>query len=76
MAPRLEFRHGGGRSENARSGNPAILIDELQDTDPVQHELIARLCGDGLVRGKLFAVGDQLRQAGVVPLGLNRMARW
>jgi ATP-dependent helicase/nuclease subunit A len=35
-----------------------FLIDELQDTDPVQMELIESLCGAGLAGGKLFAVGD------------------
>jgi ATP-dependent helicase/nuclease subunit A len=35
-----------------------VLIDELQDTDPVQMELVAHLTGDGLHAGKLFAVGD------------------
>ncbi len=35
-----------------------LLIDELQDTDPVQMELIENLCGDGMTTGKLFAVGD------------------
>ena len=35
-----------------------LLIDELQDTDPVQMELIDSLCGAGLTAGKLFAVGD------------------
>jgi ATP-dependent helicase/nuclease subunit A len=35
-----------------------LLIDELQDTDPVQMELVEALCGGGLSRGKLFAVGD------------------
>lgn len=35
-----------------------ILVDELQDTDPLQHELVAQLCGDCLTAGKLFAVGD------------------
>jgi ATP-dependent helicase/nuclease subunit A len=35
-----------------------VLIDELQDTDPVQMELIEHLCGAGLTEGKLFAVGD------------------
>jgi ATP-dependent helicase/nuclease subunit A len=36
-----------------------LLIDELQDTDPVQMELVEYLCGGGLTEGKLFAVGDQ-----------------
>jgi ATP-dependent helicase/nuclease subunit A len=35
-----------------------LLIDELQDTDPVQMELVESLCGGGLAGGKLFAVGD------------------
>jgi ATP-dependent helicase/nuclease subunit A len=35
-----------------------LLIDELQDTDPVQMELIGTLCGAGQTAGKLFAVGD------------------
>jgi ATP-dependent helicase/nuclease subunit A len=35
-----------------------LLIDELQDTDPVQMELVAALCGEDLKTGKLFAVGD------------------
>jgi ATP-dependent helicase/nuclease subunit A len=35
-----------------------LLLDELQDTDPVQMELVELLCGGGLEHGKLFAVGD------------------
>ena len=36
-----------------------ILLDESQDTDPVQMELVEHLCGDvALLHGKLFAVGD------------------
>ena len=35
-----------------------LLIDELQDTDPVQMELVEYLCGGALTAGKLFAVGD------------------
>jgi ATP-dependent helicase/nuclease subunit A len=35
-----------------------LLIDELQDTDPIQMELVQYLCGAGLTAGKLFAVGD------------------
>jgi ATP-dependent helicase/nuclease subunit A len=35
-----------------------LLIDELQDTDPVQVQLVEYLCGGGLTAGKLFAVGD------------------
>jgi ATP-dependent helicase/nuclease subunit A len=35
-----------------------VLIDELQDTDPVQMELVEYLCGGAMSAGKLFAVGD------------------
>lgn len=35
-----------------------LLIDELQDTDPVQMELVELLAGGGLTTGRLFAVGD------------------
>jgi ATP-dependent helicase/nuclease subunit A len=36
-----------------------VLLDESQDTDPVQMELVESLCGGGLTAGKLFAVGDR-----------------
>ncbi len=35
-----------------------LLVDELQDTDPVQMEVVEALCGGGLTAGKLFGVGD------------------
>ena len=35
-----------------------LLVDEFQDTDPLQVELVEILCGDGLADGKLFFVGD------------------
>jgi ATP-dependent helicase/nuclease subunit A len=35
-----------------------LLIDELQDTDPVQMELVELLSGAEMTTGKLFAVGD------------------
>jgi ATP-dependent helicase/nuclease subunit A len=44
--------------EQARRRFRFVLIDELQDTDPVQMELVEHLCGGGLTHGKLFAVGD------------------
>ena len=47
---------------------PRILVDEFQDTDPVQAEILWRLCGEGnqeapwperkLRAGSLFVVGD------------------
>ncbi|MBN2477277.1 MAG: UvrD-helicase domain-containing protein [Pirellulales bacterium] len=35
-----------------------LLVDEFQDTDPLQVELVEALCGDETTRGKLFFVGD------------------
>lgn len=35
-----------------------LLVDEFQDTDPLQVRLIESICGDDLTRGKLFFVGD------------------
>jgi ATP-dependent helicase/nuclease subunit A len=44
--------------DSLRSRFRFLLLDELQDTDPVQMELVELLCGAGLEHGKLFAVGD------------------
>jgi ATP-dependent helicase/nuclease subunit A len=44
--------------ERLRQRYRFLLIDELQDTDPVQMELVEYLCGDGKTTGKLFTVGD------------------
>jgi len=35
-----------------------LLVDEFQDTDPLQVELVEALCDDKLTGGKLFFVGD------------------
>ncbi|HTM53842.1 MAG TPA: UvrD-helicase domain-containing protein [Pirellulales bacterium] len=35
-----------------------LLVDEFQDTDPVQVRLVKALCGDQVAQGKLFFVGD------------------
>jgi ATP-dependent helicase/nuclease subunit A len=35
-----------------------LLVDELQDTDPIQMEVVEYLCGGELTAGKLFGVGD------------------
>ncbi|MBY0395030.1 MAG: UvrD-helicase domain-containing protein, partial [Thermoleophilia bacterium] len=35
-----------------------VLVDEFQDTDPVQSEILRLLCGDGFAAGRLFVVGD------------------
>ncbi|MGW8257831.1 MAG: UvrD-helicase domain-containing protein, partial [Thermoguttaceae bacterium] len=35
-----------------------LLVDEFQDTDPLQVELVRALCDNEVTRGKLFFVGD------------------
>jgi ATP-dependent helicase/nuclease subunit A len=35
-----------------------LLVDEFQDTDPLQVELVKALCDEELTRGRLFFVGD------------------
>jgi ATP-dependent helicase/nuclease subunit A len=35
-----------------------ILVDEFQDTDPVQDEIIRRIAGNEVASGRLFLVGD------------------
>ena len=35
-----------------------VLVDEFQDTDPVQSEILEALAGPGALEGKLFLVGD------------------
>lgn len=44
--------------EAIRRGVRLILVDEFQDTDPVQAEILERLAGDELAGGRLFLVGD------------------
>ncbi|MBV8232271.1 MAG: UvrD-helicase domain-containing protein, partial [Planctomycetaceae bacterium] len=35
-----------------------VLVDEFQDTDPVQGEILERLTGEAFPSGRLFLVGD------------------
>lgn len=35
-----------------------LMVDEFQDTDPVQADIVRMLCGDALTQGRLFLVGD------------------
>ena len=48
---------GTAREELAKSID-LILVDEFQDTDPVQSRILEALAGPGLLDGKLFLVGD------------------
>lgn len=53
----LDPQHAALR-ERIAEGIRVLLVDEFQDTDPLQMELVAALCGDRLQTGKLFFVGD------------------
>jgi ATP-dependent helicase/nuclease subunit A len=52
-----DSRHERLRARLAENTS-ALLVDECQDTDPVQAELIQALCGDEVPAAKLFLVGD------------------
>ena len=41
------------------AGIRLLMVDEFQDTDPVQADVVRSLCGTALTRGKLFMVGDR-----------------
>ncbi len=45
--------------ERLGAGLRLLMVDEFQDTDPVQAEIVRMLCGAALTRGKLFLVGDR-----------------
>jgi ATP-dependent helicase/nuclease subunit A len=53
----LTSPEGRAREEVAGSVD-LILVDEFQDTDPVQSEILEAIGGPGLLDGKLFLVGD------------------
>jgi len=50
------LRNRGRFGPDAFAG--ALLVDEFQDTDPIQGEILERLAGAGLGAGALFLVGD------------------
>ncbi|HEY4313723.1 MAG TPA: UvrD-helicase domain-containing protein [Pirellulales bacterium] len=54
----LNSTHGEKLRNRLSSQLDLLLVDEFQDTDPLQVELVKALCGDQLERGKLFFVGD------------------
>lgn len=45
--------------QRVAAGIRLLMVDEFQDTDPVQADLVRNLCGTALTRGKLFMVGDR-----------------
>jgi len=40
------------------AGIRLLMVDEFQDTDPIQADIVRMLCGSELTRGRLFLVGD------------------
>ncbi|MFV2067241.1 MAG: UvrD-helicase domain-containing protein, partial [Pirellulales bacterium] len=44
--------------EQIQSRIGLLMVDEFQDTSPLQVELVRALCGDQLAGGRLFFVGD------------------
>ncbi|HEY2840500.1 MAG TPA: UvrD-helicase domain-containing protein [Pirellulales bacterium] len=50
--------HAKTLQKQISSGLTLLLVDEFQDTDPLQVELVKLLCGERLLDGKLFFVGD------------------
>ncbi|MEK6261379.1 MAG: UvrD-helicase domain-containing protein [Planctomycetota bacterium] len=44
--------------QRVAAGIRLLMVDEFQDTDPVQAEVVRMLCGEALTRGRLFLVGD------------------
>jgi len=58
LSEALEGSHGPGLVDSVRRRMRAALIDEFQDTDPVQFSLFRRLFADGTTRHLLCLVGD------------------
>ena len=48
----------GGLRKRLAAQIRLLLVDEFQDTDPLQVELVKALCDNEHLRGKLFLVGD------------------
>lgn len=44
--------------DRVADGIRLLMVDEFQDTDPVQADIVRMLCGDALTQGRLFLVGD------------------
>lgn len=52
------LRNSESVRRRAAAGIRFLMVDEFQDTDPIQAEIVRMLCGDQLLAGKLFLVGD------------------
>ncbi|MDZ4184366.1 MAG: UvrD-helicase domain-containing protein, partial [Desulfuromonadales bacterium] len=56
VASAVTTRSGAGLLQALQSSYQAILIDEFQDTDPIQYTIFSTLCPDA--RRTLFLIGD------------------
>lgn len=45
-------------AHRAAAGLELLMVDEFQDTDPIQTEIVQQLCGETIEHGRLFLVGD------------------
>jgi len=50
--------HAKALQKQLSAGLTLLLVDEFQDTNPLQVDLVKVLCGERLLDGKLFFVGD------------------
>jgi len=53
------LRDNASVRQRVAAGIRLLMVDEFQDTDPVQADLVRNLCGAALTGGKLFMVGDR-----------------
>ncbi len=58
IARELLARPGSSARAELEESLDLILVDEFQDTDPIQAEILELLAGSELLTGKLFLVGD------------------
>ncbi len=52
------LRDNASVRQRVAAGIDFLMVDEFQDTDPVQADIVRYLCGPKLTSGKLFLVGD------------------
>ncbi len=58
LAARNLLRDNADVRRRAQTGISLLMVDEFQDTDPIQDKIVHDLCGDRLLSGGLFVVGD------------------
>jgi ATP-dependent helicase/nuclease subunit A len=58
LGARSLLRDHEGVRRRMESGITLLMVDEFQDTDPIQEEIVSLLCGKSFLTGRLFVVGD------------------